>query len=167
MLVPAPFSFSSSYSGILSSQIQCRKKKIKYINLPYIKIGNEEIKPRDYQIEAYNKFTGKGILQLPCGMGKTLIACMVATNYDNIIILSPLRNYAVQLLEKFKATKIHSCFIVNEYGTLEGMITLNDILSSILRVILGALLAETCFNVFSACFAGCGPSNSLSDGCSM
>jgi phage anti-repressor protein len=27
---------------------------------------------------------------------------MIASNYDNIIILSPLRNYAVQLLEKFK-----------------------------------------------------------------
>jgi len=43
----------------------------------------------------------------------------------------PENNSAYQLLEKFKTTKIHSCFIVNEYGTLEGMITLNDVLEAI------------------------------------
>jgi putative hemolysin len=43
----------------------------------------------------------------------------------------PENNSAYQLLEKFKSSKIHSCFIVNEYGTLEGMITLNDVLEAI------------------------------------
>lgn len=43
----------------------------------------------------------------------------------------PENNKAYQLLEKFKATRIHLCFIVNEYGTMEGMITLNDILEAI------------------------------------
>lgn len=101
--------------GIIISHTECSQlvqsifsnnDKIKYHKLEYNEHKEEKMivkfEPRNYQIEAYNKFTGKGILQLPCGMGKTLIACMIASNYDNIIILSPLRNYAVQLLEKFK-----------------------------------------------------------------
>jgi putative hemolysin len=32
---------------------------------------------------------------------------------------------AYQVLEKFKETKMHSCFIVDEYGTILGMITIN------------------------------------------
>jgi putative hemolysin len=44
----------------------------------------------------------------------------------------PENNTAYQVLEKFKSSKIHACFIVNEYGTLEGMITLNDVLEAII-----------------------------------
>ena len=43
----------------------------------------------------------------------------------------PDNNTAYQVLKKFKETKIHSCFIVDEYGSMQGMITLNDILEAI------------------------------------
>ncbi len=43
----------------------------------------------------------------------------------------PENNSAYQILEKFKTTKQHCCFIVDEYGTLQGMITVNDILQAI------------------------------------
>lgn len=43
----------------------------------------------------------------------------------------PENNTAYQVLEKFKETQIHAAFIVDEYGTFLGMITLNDILEAI------------------------------------
>lgn len=36
-----------------------------------------------------------------------------------------------QLLEKFKQTKIHTSFVVDEYGSMLGLVTLNDILEAI------------------------------------
>ena len=44
----------------------------------------------------------------------------------------PENNTAYMVLEKFKQSKTHSCFIVDEYGSLLGMITLNDILEAII-----------------------------------
>ena len=43
----------------------------------------------------------------------------------------PENNSAYQVLEKFKESKIHSCFIVDEYGSVLGLITQNDILEAI------------------------------------
>ena len=36
-----------------------------------------------------------------------------------------------QLLEKFKQTKIHTSFVVDEYGSMLGLVTLNDIMEAI------------------------------------
>lgn len=44
----------------------------------------------------------------------------------------PDNNTAYQVMERFKESKIHSCFIVDEYGSVRGMITLNDIMEAIL-----------------------------------
>jgi putative hemolysin len=43
----------------------------------------------------------------------------------------PENNSPYQVLEKFKESKIHSSFIVDEYGSILGLLTLNDILEAI------------------------------------
>ena len=43
----------------------------------------------------------------------------------------PENNSPYQVLEKFKESRLHSCFIVDEYGSILGLITLNDILAAI------------------------------------
>lgn len=43
----------------------------------------------------------------------------------------PENNSPFKVMEKFRESKIHSCFIVDEYGSILGMITLNDILEAI------------------------------------
>jgi putative hemolysin len=43
----------------------------------------------------------------------------------------PENNSAYQILEKFKELSAHCCFVVDEYGSMLGLITLNDILEAI------------------------------------
>jgi putative hemolysin len=43
----------------------------------------------------------------------------------------PENNSPYQVLEKFKESKIHSAFIVDEYGSILGLLTLHDILEAI------------------------------------
>lgn len=43
----------------------------------------------------------------------------------------PENNTAYKILERFKEQKSHYAFIVDEYGTLQGIITLNDILDAL------------------------------------
>jgi putative hemolysin len=47
-------------------------------------------------------------------------------------LIVPDNNTPFQVMEKFKQSKIHSCFIVDEYGSILGMVTLNDILEAII-----------------------------------
>ena len=86
---------------------------IYFVKLPYedTNIFKEEIKaeivPYFYQTEAANKFTehfktnNRGILSLPCGCGKTYTSYLITNYYKHIIILSPLREFAGQNLNRF------------------------------------------------------------------
>lgn len=71
----------------------------------------------------------KGIIQL-----KDVILAEKNTpvaSYLRPAVFVPDNNSPYQVMEKFKQTKIHSAFIVDEYGTMQGMITLNDILEAL------------------------------------
>ena len=56
------------------------------------------------------------------------------TLFKNIMVPAlfiPENNSPYQVMEKFKESKIHSAFIVDEYGSILGLLTLNDILEAI------------------------------------
>ncbi len=71
----------------------------------------------------------KGIIQL-----KDVILANRDTPVKDFLrsaVFVPENITAYQVLEKLKQSRVHSAFIVDEYGTLQGMITLNDILKAI------------------------------------
>lgn len=71
----------------------------------------------------------KGIVSI-----KDLYTADDMTLFKNIMrapLYVPENNSAYQVLEKFKQSKTHAAFIIDEYGSLQGIITLNDILEAI------------------------------------
>lgn len=98
-----------------NDKIEFIQKGIDDIVIPINKIISN---PYYYQIEAYEKLKNcnRAILNLPCGMGKTLTSIMIAKGYDNIIVISPLIAYAKQNLERFQ----------NELGNEYNSITINS-----------------------------------------
>jgi superfamily II DNA or RNA helicase len=102
------------YTSKLSENIKClpKTKRIEYIKQPYIKDHDKKnnilrIKPFDYQIKAkedfikYFEINQKGILSMPCGTGKTFTSYLISQNYQQIIILSPLKQFAKQNLDRY------------------------------------------------------------------
>ena len=59
--------------------------------------------PYDYQLEAINALKGKDrtVCQLPCGCGKTLIAIKLCEAYKQNVIITPLKSYCEQNLDRF------------------------------------------------------------------
>jgi len=100
-------------SNKIDELLEVSDNKIYFVKLPYendnciIEDIKTEIVPYTYQIEAVNKFkehyqtNNRGILSLPCGCGKTYTSHLISNGYKHIIILSPLREFASQNLNRF------------------------------------------------------------------
>lgn len=66
-----------------------------------------KIKPFNYQLVAYNnskehfKNNNRCIISMPCGTGKTFTSYLISKDYEQIIFISPLRQFAKQNLDKY------------------------------------------------------------------
>jgi len=103
------------YTNKLSNSIKNLPitNRVEYIKHEYItnendiKYNKNIYKPHEYQKNAVNKFNiyfennKRGILSMPCGTGKTYTSFLISKKYDQIIILSPLRQFARQNLDKY------------------------------------------------------------------
>lgn len=118
------------YTSKLSVNIEQNRvnEKIQYIKLPIEQknVNRQviEMKPYDYQKEASEKIINhlntknKAILGLPCGCGKTYASYLVAQKYKTVIILSPLKQFAKQNLDKYiEYGYNHRTILVDSDGT--------------------------------------------------
>ena len=125
-LTPKPLKGLIISNTLLSNRIMFKLKSVnivKFLNILYVeKININDtniIVPYNYQLEAVEKFKtiNKGILQLFCGMGKTFTSILIAEQFNNIVIISPLRSYASQLLKAFsEKLKNHSINLISSDG---------------------------------------------------
>ena len=102
------------YTDKLSGPIKALPKtdRVQYIKHPYIDNtivpkNKTKIEPYQYQLDAtiaienYFRKEDRAILSLPCGTGKTFTSYLISQKYKQIIIISPLKQFAKQNMERF------------------------------------------------------------------
>mgnify|MGYP003351949636 CR=1 FL=1 len=77
-----------------------------------------------YQLKAkeladtYYKDNIKGIISMPCGTGKTYTSYLISQSYKQIIIISPLKQFAQQNLNRFiEYGFINKTLLIDSDGT--------------------------------------------------
>ncbi len=94
---------------IINKQEPIINKQELIINKQEPIINKQQINPYSYQLDAVKAFTelfidngkNRGILSLPCGCGKTFTSYLISQNYKQIIIISPLKQFAKQNLDRY------------------------------------------------------------------
>ena len=99
-------------------------------------IIKHKIIPHYYQLDASIKIknyllnNNKAILSLPCGTGKTYTSFLIANEYKYVIIISPLKEFSKQNLNKFieYGYNKNNTLLVNSDGTRR-----NDIITDFIK----------------------------------
>src|SRR3989338_3029189 len=70
------------------------------------------------KLKVYFKNNNRGIYQMPCGTGKTVVSAHFAKDYKQVIYLSPLKQFAEQNLTRFKQyVDDYKCLLIDSDGT--------------------------------------------------
>ena len=70
------------------------------------------------KLKEYFKNNNRGIYQMPCGTGKTVVSAHFAKDYKQVIYLSPLKQFAEQNLTRFKQyVDDYKCLLIDSDGT--------------------------------------------------
>jgi len=95
---------------------------------------------REMRESGYSRFpVCKGNLDQVIGMvsAKDMLNCMLAGETIDLAhvvkppLYVPATQSPMQLLEQFKKTRTHIALVIDEYGELEGLVTMNDVLEAI------------------------------------
>ena len=77
------------------------------MNTIYKPVINEDaiLVPYDYQQAAILALRGKhrAVCQIPCGCGKTLISIKLCMDYKQCVVITPLKAYCEQNMERYKS----------------------------------------------------------------
>jgi predicted helicase len=102
--------------------------------------SNTKLIPFDYQLEAINALKGKSrtVCQLPCGCGKTLIAIKLCEAYKQNIIITPLKSYCEQNLERFQSQmdSEYKMIIIDSDGDGRNMDKIQDFIKKNAKICL-------------------------------
>lgn len=104
---------------------------------------------RDYQLAAIEKLKNStiSILVLPCGSGKTYVSYIISQDYDNIILLAPLKELTKQLLTRMidfykNDNKTHSYILIS--SDADGSRQINQINNKIKKRNIIACTYDSC-----------------------
>ena len=127
--------------------------KIQYIKLLMNEIETKEdvkavtvFKPHDYQIEASNKIinhlgdnndNNKAILSMPCGCGKTYTSYLIANKYDKVVMISPLRQFAKQNMDRYVQYGRNNTLLLDSDGTRD-IDQINDFINNNAKFLISA-----------------------------
>lgn len=111
--------------NIINNAINDKISYVKKIMKSEIEVNENKKQLYDYQEDIISNYlvphfknNTRGILNMPCGTGKTIVSCHFANNYKHVIIISPLKQFAEQNMQRFKEYKpTYDGLLIDSDGT--------------------------------------------------